>query len=171
MYEVDERDRVVEINDVPQSSPGAPMPCVIGDHRRVVLAYFVNQTEIWQMSKEQLVANQDFREEIAVVRFNLCTAHMFGPPSDEALLGHPLSKRGLQPYGVFRIEDSSWLRQFERMNRVHPRHNPDRYWKKQHLIFAFHDSTFECICDNFKVTKTHGSISAVACEAFQSEGY
>jgi hypothetical protein len=83
---------------------------------------------------------------------------MFGPPNDEAFHGHPLSKRGLHPYGAFRIEESSWIRNLERRNSVHRFHRPERYWKLQHLVFAFHDSTFECVCDGFDVRTTRGSI-------------
>ena len=59
-------------------------------------------------------------------RFEHCYAHMFGPPNDEALRGHPLAGRGLRPYAAFEIRQSSWLRRLERMNSVHPRHDRER---------------------------------------------
>jgi hypothetical protein len=43
---------------------------------------------------------------------------------------------------------------------VHPRHQPERFAKRRHLIFTFHDTTFECVCDGFDVTLTYGSIAA-----------
>jgi hypothetical protein len=82
---------------------------------------------------------------------------MFGLPNDEAFNGHPLASRGLHPYGAFRIEDSSWIRKLERMNSIHPYHRADPFWKKQHVVFAFHDSTFECVCDRFDVRRMRGS--------------
>jgi hypothetical protein len=85
-------------------------------------------------------------EPIAIIPFR-AAAHMFGLPNDEAFEGHPLASRGLEPYGAFRIEHSSWIRKLEKMNRVHYRHAPAAYSDLQHLVFAFHDSTFECICD------------------------
>jgi hypothetical protein len=115
----------------------------------------------WDGSTIRVVGPSDAYEPIAIVRFNRCSAHLFGPPNDEAFAGHPLAKRGLHPYGVFRIEDSSWTRKLERMNSVHPLHRPERFWKKQHLIFAFHDSTFECICDSFDLMQTRGSMASV----------
>jgi hypothetical protein len=39
---------------------------------------------------------------------------MFGMPNDETLHGHPLYERGLEVYGAFRVEDSSWVRQKRR---------------------------------------------------------
>jgi hypothetical protein len=159
MYEVDERDRVVELKDVPQSSVGAPIPYVLADEHRVVIAYYLEESDpAWDGSTVRIVSPSSTGESIAIVRFNLCCVHMFGPPNDEAFQGHPLSKRGLHPYGAFRIEESSWIRNLERRNSVHRFHRPERYWKLQHLVFAFHDSTFECVCDGFDVRTTRGSI-------------
>jgi hypothetical protein len=88
---------------------------------------------------------------------------MFGPPNDEAFQGHPLASRGLEPYGTYQIENSSWIRKLERMNRVHPSHKPEAFSRLRHLVFAFHDSTFECICRNesFDVRTARGSIHGV----------
>ena len=41
MYPVDERDRVVEIQGVPQSSVGAPLPIILSDEHKLLLAYVV----------------------------------------------------------------------------------------------------------------------------------
>jgi hypothetical protein len=38
------------------------------------------------------------------------------------------------------------------------------FWKKRHLIFAFHDSTFECVCDGFDVRTAQGAIESVVPE-------
>ncbi len=157
MYEVDERDRAVPLENAPQSSAGAPVPLVIADEWRVVLAYYMTPTRPWT-GIPQIVDQTQSDEPIAIIRFNSATAHMFGPPNDEALEGHPLAGRGLESYGAFRIDDSSWIRKLEQMNRVHYRHDPEPYRRLQHLVFAFHDSTFECVCDGFDVTTTKGSI-------------
>lgn len=133
MYEVDEHDRVVLFENVPQPNAGAPVPALIADETRVELAFIARR------------ADPSDDESIAVARFVRPYAHMFGPPNDEAFEGHPLAPRGLEPYGVFRIENSSWIRQLERMNAVHDYHNPEGFARLTHYIFAFHDSTFECV--------------------------
>jgi hypothetical protein len=162
MYQVDERDIVVELDDVPQSSVGAPMPLVLADERRAVLAYLIEERlPIWKKSKAQIERSSS-EEEIAVVGFDGRLAHVFGPPNDEAFAGHPLASRGLSAYAAFRIENSSWIRQLERMNSVHPQHRPETFWRLQHLIFAFHDSTFECICSSFAIAVVHGFSTADA---------
>jgi hypothetical protein len=50
------------------------------------------------------------------------------------------------------------------MNSVHPHHSPNAFWKRRHLVFAFHDTTFECVCDGFEVRSTCGSIESAVPE-------
>ena len=103
----------------------------------------------WRTSLLERVPSID--GDIAVARFVRPHAHMFGPPNDEAFHGHPLAGRGLERYGVFRVEDSSWIRQLERMNSVHALHNPERFSRLVHFVFSFHDSTFECVADDVEI--------------------
>lgn len=159
MYEVDGQDRVVKLTEVPQCSVGAPIPWVLADELRIVVAYYVQQREPdWNGHTVRIVSEVSDGEPIAIVCFDGATAHMFGPPNDEAFHGHPLYSRGLRPYAAFRIENSSWIRKLERMNSVHRQHRPERYRELQHFVFAFHDRTFECVCKSFRVTQTRGSI-------------
>lgn len=160
MYEVDEKDEVHELLDVPQSSVGAPIPIVVGDEHRVVLAYYLEATpEGWDGETVRLVGPTNSSEPFAIVRFASCDAHFMGPPNNEAFSGHPLASRGLQPYGAYEVRHSSWIRRLERMNSVHPYHRPERFWALRHLVFAFHDSTFECVCDGFDLRIGHGSLA------------
>lgn len=56
MYRVDERDRVVELQGIPQSSVGAPIPLVFASEHRVVLAYYVQETPTdWDGSSARMV--------------------------------------------------------------------------------------------------------------------
>jgi hypothetical protein len=97
-------------------------------------------------------------EPIALVEFERYKVFMFGPPNDEAFNGHPLYERGLKPYSVFEIKNSSWVRRLERMNSVHPYHKAEQFERLKHYIFAFHDSTFECVAEGFKVSIHEGSL-------------
>lgn len=165
MYEVDEKDVVRELAGVPQSSVGAPIPFMIADEHRVVLAYYLEEmSPDWDGQSIRIVGPSGSAEPLAIIRFSICYAHMFGPPNDEAFDGHPLASRGLEPYGAYEIEHSSWIRRLERMNSVHSRHRPEIFWKMRHLVLAFHDSTFECVCDGFDVRLSRGSIRSVVPE-------
>ena len=158
MYEVDQKDRVLPLEGVPQSSVGAPIPFVIADEHRIVLAYYTDDDRRpWTGGTPRIVRPTGSDEPIAIIRF-YGYSHIFGPPNDEAFAGHPLAGRGLEPYGAFVVENSSWIRKLERMNSVHPYHRPERYKELRHLIFSFHDPTFECVCRRFDVTTTRGTI-------------
>lgn len=159
MYEVDEKDKVVALEGIPQSSVGAPLPHISADEGCVVLAYYLQAAEPgWDGTSIRIVDPVTSNEPIAILRFKGCHSHMSGFPNDEAFTGHPLSSRGLRPYGAFQVEGSSWIRRLERMNSVHRQHRPEHFWKLRHLIFAFHDSTFECVCREFDIRETSGSI-------------
>ena len=162
MYEIDDEDRVTILAGVPQSSVGAPNPLVMSDGLNVVLAYYLQDAPAdWDGTWARVVGPTTEGEPAALVRFDLCIAHQFGPPNDEAFAGHPLASRGLEPYGAFEIVASSWIRRLERMNRVHPAHRPESFAAFRHLVFTFHDDTFECVCKSFSVTVTEGSIAGL----------
>src|SRR5438094_9557231 len=98
MYEVDELDRVVAIDDLPQSDTGAPIPLLLSDDHRAVLAYYVNQAPPgWDGKTPVSVGPRTAGMKLAIVVFELQRSVMFGPPNDEALEGHPLGSRGLSP--------------------------------------------------------------------------
>jgi len=140
MYDVDAEDSVVLLEELPQPDPGAPMPALVAAENRVELAFITRRAD---------PTNEEF---IAIANFVLPYAHMFGPPNDEAFVGHPLANRGLEPYGCYRIENSSWIRRLERMNAVHPYHRAEAFASLTHYVFAFHDSTFECVASEVEVT-------------------
>ena len=43
-WSVDKRDRVIELKDVPQSSVGAPLPVVLSDEFKILLAYIAEES-------------------------------------------------------------------------------------------------------------------------------
>ena len=168
MYSVDSKDTVVEISDVPQSSVGAPCPMMLAGEHHLQLVYYLEDTSPgWDGTTVRVVGESTTGEHVALVEFMHAIAHMFGLPNDEAFSGHPLASRGLDPYCVHEVRDSSWVRQLERMNAVHPYHRPERFASYRHFIFAFHDTTFECIAEAFSITIHSGSVAEVLERAFR----
>ena len=56
--------------------------------------------------------------------------------------------------------ESSWLRQLERMNAVHRGHDRERFMaNRMHFVLSFHDSTFECIANGYRVMSGVGPIA------------
>jgi hypothetical protein len=159
MYQVDSLDTVVELKTAPLSDIGAPLPLVIADDYRLILEYLISEPDPNWDGTYVNVVSPNTECTVAIVRFHHPYAHFLGPPNDEAFSGHPLASRGLEPYGVFEIDKSSWIRQLERMNSVHPYHDRNRFMKsKRHFVFAFHDTTFECVAEGFDVSAHKGSI-------------
>lgn len=139
MYPIDERDIVLEVDDVPKPRGGAPMPLVLADDNLLVLSYFVADRS----------PDADDSVRAAIVQFNLPLIHLFGPPNDEAIKGHPLWRRGLNSYAAYRVEESSLLRRLAAMNSVHPRNDASAFGRFHHYIVTFEDSTFECIAQSY----------------------
>jgi hypothetical protein len=86
-----------------------------------------------------------------VVEISVCVASQFGYPDDEALAGHPLYPFGLEPYCAYEVLNSPWLQTLAIQNQ-HTFPSFDFAKGRRHFIFSFHDSTFECIGKDFKVT-------------------
>ena len=151
------------LEGVPQSSIGAPLPLVLADESTALVAFCLeNRDQSWDGSTVRVVDPVTSEEPIGIVRFTRCYSISFGPPNDDAFSGHPLAARGLEPYGAFRIEQSSWLLELERRNSVHPRHDRDDFLRrKQHLILTFHDSIVEWIAESFDVSYERGSLHSV----------
>lgn len=165
MYTVHDRDRVAELTEVPQSSIGAPLPAVVADEHHVFLAYLVEAREAnWDGRTVRVVGPESSDQIVALVTFVGARAHQFGPPNDEAFAGHPLAARGLHPYGVFEVLESSWVRRLEQMNAVHPHHRRSMFDGLRHFVFAFHDSTFEGVAENFQVEVRGGSLASAVVE-------
>ena len=162
MYEVDARDRVVELEDVPQSSVGAPLPVVVADEGTLQLAYCAEVSDPeWDGTYVREV-DLGTEDPVILVQFERAYAWLHGPPNDEAFAGHPLASRGLHPHAAFRIEASSWVRRLERMNSVHEHNKSDAFARLRHYVFAFHDSTFECVARSFTAVEVEGPLTRVA---------
>jgi hypothetical protein len=172
MYEVDDRDEIIELEDVPRSSVGAPNPMVLAGEHDVMLSFCLEDTSNgWDGTSVRIVGIDTEGEAVAVVRFKRCSAHMLGPPNDEAFGGHPLAARGLRPYGAFEIKDSSWIRRLEKMNAVHRYHDKSRFMRdKKHFVFSFHDTTFECVAEGFTVEVFTGSVKRTILRVLGSAG-
>lgn len=141
-----EKQKLIRISDVPQSSVGAPIPVVVADEHDLAVLYYVERSEPeWDGSTIRVVGPETLSETVALVSFLRPHAHQFGPPNDEAIRGHPLFRIGLEPYSSFEVINSAWISKLKQRNSVHPRHKDSQFSNLRHFIVTFHDSTFEAI--------------------------
>lgn len=172
MYSIDRKDAVVPLAGVPQCSVGAPCPIVVADEFKVTVAYYLQDTpDDWDGTSVRVVGPSTAGEPAAVVSFEGCLSTMFGMPNDEAFSGHPLASRGLKPYSACEVRDSSWVRQLDKMNSVHPQHRRGSFTEDyRHFILAFHDTTFECVARRFSVSLGQGPLAGLAAEVARALG-
>lgn len=152
--------------ELPQSSVGAPLPHVLADEHRLLIAYLVQSHDPdWDGKTVRVVGPDSDGETCALVKVESYLAFQFGPPNDEAIEGHRLFKLGLTPYSSFEVLDSEWVGALEAANRVHPHHRAEHFADYRHIILTFHDSTLEFIANGFAVQLVHGPIRAAILSA------
>lgn len=151
-YAASGKDLIEKLEDWPQPNSGAPLPRIWSDELRLIVTYIT----------------RDHR--YGVIDFRTCFLLKFGLPNDEALHGHSLYSRGLKPYCMQRVRNSSWLSAAERANSVHRYHKRSEFLKgKEHYVLAFHDSILECLVktdgENAITVKTFSTpMEAMACQ-------
>ncbi len=167
MYSI-QNDVAVEIDDVPLPDSGAPLPHLYATESEIQIAYYVSESDSrWKVRQVKLWSDSDelvAEDCFAVVTCNAIYAHFFGPPNDEAFSGHPLSEKGLHPYGVFEVRESSWIQALAKMNSTHQSHSPEVFSQYRHFIISFHDSTFECVGQSLSFEIFNGDVSEVFLE-------
>lgn len=151
MNAVHDRDRIRELSDVSLPSADTPSPLILADESSLGVSY-ITKPSVGQADGP----SRPPADEVVVVVFRQCYASHFGVPNDEAFSTHPLADRGLQPYGAFEVESSSWIRGLELRNRSHPRHDPQVFQQLRHWVWTFHDSVLECAAQSYTAVNVQG---------------
>lgn len=130
---------------------GAPLPHIVASGYKTYLLYIVDVPDPkWDGTYVNVVQTTDTLS-IAIVEFLRCESFRFGGPNDEVLTGHPLWGKGLEYYEAHVVANSRWLAEQERINSVHSLYNPNIWKTLKHYLLLFHDETFECLAQDFKV--------------------
>ena len=87
----------------------------------------------------------------AVVEFSRCRLTKFGYPNDEARWG--IARYQEISYGIYEVTNSEWIPEIVRLNRYSFPDTPDDTTTR-HFLFAFHDSTFECLATDMRLELT-----------------
>ncbi len=142
---------------------GAPIPKVMASEHLLLLFYFVDEQPAG--ISETLVERDVVSDRgVAIIEFDGYLNFKFGGPNDQVLHGHPYFNLGLRPDSFFEIQNSDWIAQIIKVNSVHPRHNDLLFEAYKHFVLTFHDSMFECVAKNYKVSFSNKSMGAVISE-------
>jgi hypothetical protein len=162
LYIPDERDTVMIESDLPLPLSGAPLPTTIATEHRLLLAYY---TALWEpeppSSKRQKIptlVSDATLGTIAIADFRRPIAHFSVSISNETFDTHPFAFRGLIGDAIFRVENSSWIRQLAAAQYAHKQYRGTAASKK-HFIFAFHDSIFEAAAEDLDIRTIQGSMA------------
>jgi hypothetical protein len=135
-------DELVIVSNIYPKPDSYPNPNVFSNEHLLILTYGIDVNKY------------------VIIIFSLVYKYKFGSPNDESLNSHPLYSKGLQFYEVHEVINSSWIDELEKMNSVHPKHNKELFLEDlKHLIFTFHDSTFECVITENNIFKTEIKIT------------
>ncbi|MFN8714580.1 MAG: hypothetical protein ACK5Z2_17155 [Bacteroidota bacterium] len=136
----------------PQWDTGAPMPQVFSNGRKIFLIYLIREVDPnWDGTFTTLIDNtSDIAHSLALVEFDGNTFR-FGIANDEVFSGLPLWNKGLDAYSAHQIENSTWINELKKINKVHPRYNEDSWIDLKHFALLFHDEILEVIATDYTI--------------------
>ncbi|MCS1350872.1 hypothetical protein [Mechercharimyces sp. CAU 1602] len=124
-------------------------PFLVSNDRRTIMVFnLVNELD-WNDPS----AYSDHDDEIVIIEFPHCMKLQFGSPNVEIRKSHRLWDKGLESYGVFHVENSTWIMELDNQSQIHPLYSQGKLKNKKHFVFCLEDSTFECISDEFIIRK------------------
>ena len=124
---------------------GAPMPHVLANEHKLYLLFYKALQE---------------DNEMMLIKFNVCIASKFViVPNHSNVEGYPYYTCGLWSANFFEIKNSDWIEELKKIDSFtdesHTKTLSD-FKKLKHYVLLFHDSTFECVAESFKVKKLKG---------------
>jgi hypothetical protein len=142
---------------------GSTLPHLLCNDYKALLTFILREAEPGAdaSSVERVGPAEEQVRPLALVEFMPCIVAKLGSPNDEVFDGHPLQGRGLEAYTAQRVVNSRWLAEIEAINKVHRCYDPAAWREMNHFIFWFHDTTFECIAESFKVDLFRVSMAAM----------
>ncbi len=168
LAEAKEEEYAVPCDFPVQWDAGAPIPLLITKVLRTFLLFHIrvfdpNWDGTYVNIQDPANANAD---PMALVEFERCVSAKLGAPNDEVLEGHPLFGKGQESYTAQLVHNSKWLAELENINKVHSGYKADRWRNRNHYIFWFHDNTFECIAQSYKVEVFHETLAQILARVY-----
>ena len=140
-------------------SVGAPVPQMVTFRRSAFIVVYTQEPDPDPGDPGLRVLNADDEHAalLGVIHLHGAYAIKIGGPNEEAIHGHPLSGKGLDWMGNYRVRNSEWITEAQRINSVHPYHRGGWHDRLTHYIFAFHDETLECLVKGISIERYLGT--------------
>jgi hypothetical protein len=127
--------KLIEIKDAFLMDVGAPSPIVISNGNELFLTFYAAQEQ------ESIISDLHERNTnndtgVVVLKFKGCLKFEFGLPGNETIHGHPYSKLGIKSFSFYELENSSLVEELQRIERVHPYYNVDKWKSYNHYILT-----------------------------------
>lgn len=151
------------LDDIPRWDTGAPLPHVISDGSRALVAVRASRPDPgWDGTYVTVVSPADPQPGLfVVIDFRGCRDLRFGGPNDEAISGHPLHGHGLGGYRAHEVVNSQWISHVITVNSVHPQHSAALFAGLRHFVLLFHDEMLEVLAATIEARLVTGTLPAI----------
>ena len=146
---------LIEIKGLFEMDSGAPSPMIISNDNELFLSFYANKEPISTVPRQR---NIRYDVGICVMKFKKYVKFTFGFPGDETIRGHPYRKLGMKSYSFYELKKSDLIKSLQEIDKVHPRHNREKWKMYKHYILTFHDNMFECIAQDFEIREEKVSL-------------
>lgn len=146
---------LLEIEGLFLMDSGAPSPTIVSNDNELLITFYVDKESLFVEPQQR---DTFYDTGVVTLRFKLALKYTFGLPNDETMHGHPYSRLGMRPYSFYELKDSDLIASMQKINSVHPYHNPETWKECRHYIITFHDNMFECVASGFEIREENVSL-------------
>jgi len=153
--------QVIDIG--PQWNTGAPLPHLVSNRSRVLLACLASRPDPdWDGTSVTVASPDDENPSpFAVIELWGCAELRFGGPTDDALRRHPLHGRGLVGHRVHEVINSRWIEEAIRVSAEHPSHADGPLRHLHHYLLPFHDEMLEALALGIESRLVRGTLREI----------
>jgi hypothetical protein len=110
----------------------------------------------------------DLDQRCVVIVWTGTRSARLSAPNDEAISGHRLWRKGLEgTLWAGQVSHSHAIRDLERQNRVHPRHDPSRYQNLAHHVLLLKERVAEIVAEAVSTRRCEGNTLEAATTAMR----
>lgn len=146
---------LIEIKGLFEIDYGAPSPTIISNDSELFIAFYASkESTLFELQERNTV----YDTGIFALKFKTYLKYTFGLPGNETIQGHPYSKLGMKPFSFYELRNSVLIKELQKIEKVHPSYNPEKWEMYKHYILTFHDNMFECIAQYFEIREENTSL-------------